>query len=115
MTCFLIIWNFYRIVLNVCYEARFWERLNCEVPAVIQSVYNKWDQLKLKYETVLTIVVEYNKVIEGKIYLNMHYMHVCLAHLTHIHKFVCVCVFLCVPHADCPIQCQQKFKRLLDV
>jgi hypothetical protein len=78
MTCFLIIWNFYRILLNACYEARFWERLNYEVPAVIQSFYNKWDQLKLKYETVLTIVVDYNKVIEGKIYFNMHYMHMCV-------------------------------------
>jgi hypothetical protein len=78
MTCFLIIWNFYRIILNVCYEASFWERLNYEVPAVIHSVYNKWDQLKLKYETVLTLVVEYNKVIEGKIYLNVHYMCMCV-------------------------------------
>jgi hypothetical protein len=77
MTCFLI-WNFYRIILNVCHEARVWERLKYEVPAVIQPVYNKWDQLKLKYETVLTIVMDYNQVIEGKIYLNVQYMHVCV-------------------------------------
>lgn len=52
--------------------------MSYEVPAVIQSVYNKWGQLKLKYETVLTIVVDYNKVIEGKIYFNLHYMHMCV-------------------------------------
>jgi hypothetical protein len=61
-------------MLNVCREAREWERLKYGVPSVIQSVYNKWDKLKFVYERVFTVVMDYNQVIEGKINLKMYYM-----------------------------------------
>jgi hypothetical protein len=84
--------------LNVCNEARVWERLKYDIPVVIQPVYKKWDQLKFMYETVLTIVLDYNQVIEGKIYLNMHYMHVCVMPAYHM----CTdCV--CISYTECPI------------
>lgn len=62
----------YRVILSVCHEARVWERLKYDVPTVIQSVYNKWDKLKFVYESVLTVVMDYNQIIEGEIHLNMY-------------------------------------------
>jgi dynein heavy chain len=67
---------FYRVILNVCSEARVWERLKYEVPTVVQPVYNKWDKFKFVYERILTVMMDYNQVIEGKINLNTCYMYV---------------------------------------
>jgi dynein heavy chain len=57
----------------VCHEAIIWDRLKYDIPAVVQPVYNKWDKLKFVYENVLTVVMDYNQVIEGKL-LKMHCM-----------------------------------------
>ncbi|KAJ9574123.1 hypothetical protein L9F63_008537, partial [Diploptera punctata] len=57
--------NFDRVLLNVCREAEYWQRLKFEVPTVISTVYNKWSSLKLLYERVLTVVMDYNRVIEA--------------------------------------------------
>ncbi|PNF16790.1 hypothetical protein B7P43_G00884 [Cryptotermes secundus] len=57
--------NFDRVVGNICHEARIWERMKYDIPTVVQSVYNKWDKLKFVYESVLTVVMDYNQVIEA--------------------------------------------------
>ena len=59
--------DIFRLILDVCQETEVWERLKFEVPAVISGLYKKWRALKLLYETVLTVVLDYNKVIEGKV------------------------------------------------
>jgi hypothetical protein len=51
----------------VCHEARIWDRMKYDIPTVVQPVYNKWDEFKFLYESVLTVVMDYNQVIEGKL------------------------------------------------
>lgn len=52
-------------ILNLCREARYWAALNFEIPVHIQVINGKWDSLQFVYESVLTVVLAYNKIIQG--------------------------------------------------
>jgi hypothetical protein len=88
---------FYRIILDVCCEAKQWERLKYGVPSVVQSVYNKWDKLKFVYERVLTTVMHYNQIKEGKINLNIYMYYACVracARACVLYHIISVCYTL---------------------
>lgn len=47
----------------MCHEAKYWELLEIEVPFCIKQIYMKYDDYKLIYQKVLTVVMDYNKII----------------------------------------------------
>ena len=58
-------------ILNLCREARHWSALGFEIPVPVQVINDKWDTLQFVYESVRTVVLSYNKIIEG----NSQYIH----------------------------------------
>lgn len=52
-------------ILNLCREASYWSVLKFEIPVHIQVINGKWDSLQFVYESVLTVVLAYNKIIQG--------------------------------------------------
>ncbi|XP_076295130.1 dynein heavy chain 2, axonemal kl-2 [Lasioglossum baleicum] len=50
-------------ILNLCREADYWVNLRFPIPVQITLVYDKWDTLCFVYESVLAVVISYNKVI----------------------------------------------------
>lgn len=52
-------------ILNLCRESEYWVGLRFPVPVHIRIVYDKWDTLQFVYESVLAVVISYNKVVDG--------------------------------------------------
>lgn len=49
----------------LCHEARYWSILKFEIPVHIQVINTKWKDLQFVYESVLTVVLAYNKILQG--------------------------------------------------
>lgn len=52
-------------ILNLCRESAYWINLRFTIPVHVQIVYDKWETLCFVYESVLAVIIGYNKVIEG--------------------------------------------------
>lgn len=54
---------FSRSLLTIFWEAKYWEILQFEIPAHVQATYAKSDLIQLVYESVLSVVMNYNKIL----------------------------------------------------
>ncbi|XP_068978772.1 dynein axonemal heavy chain 2 [Bombus flavifrons] len=52
-------------ILNLCRETAYWITLKFTIPVQVQIVYDKWETLNFVYESVLAVVIGYNKVIKA--------------------------------------------------
>ncbi|XP_053977121.1 dynein axonemal heavy chain 2 [Hylaeus volcanicus] len=52
-------------ILTLCRECAYWINLNFTIPVHVQIVYDRWETLYFVYESVLAVVIGYNKVIEA--------------------------------------------------
>ncbi|XP_078053365.1 dynein heavy chain 2, axonemal kl-2 [Augochlora pura] len=52
-------------ILELCRESDYWVNLKFAIPVQIRLVYDKWDTLCFVYESVLAVVISYNKVIDA--------------------------------------------------
>ncbi|KAF5292010.1 hypothetical protein FQA39_LY14127 [Lamprigera yunnana] len=57
--------NIDRSILDLFREAKFWEALKFDVPGNANNIYKKADAIKLVYESVLAVVMDYNKIISA--------------------------------------------------
>ncbi|XP_012280984.2 dynein heavy chain 2, axonemal [Orussus abietinus] len=57
--------NIDQSIIQICKEASYWINLGFNVPVHIQVVHGKWDTLQFVYESVLTVVLSYNKIIDA--------------------------------------------------
>lgn len=55
----------YRSLLDLFHEAKYWEALKFEIPSHVASVYRKNIQIKLVFESVLSVVIDYNKILSA--------------------------------------------------
>ncbi|XP_043277760.1 dynein axonemal heavy chain 2 [Venturia canescens] len=74
--------NFDPDVQKLCHEARYWSILQFEIPVHIQVVNTKWNDLQFVYESVLAVVLAYNKIIEDA------YIKDCCAHTESLQELV---------------------------
>lgn len=59
----LIECNIDRSLLDIFQEAKYWESLRYEVPPHVKSVVDKANHVKFVYESVLAVVLDYNKIV----------------------------------------------------
>ncbi|XP_017886409.1 dynein heavy chain 2, axonemal [Ceratina calcarata] len=52
-------------ILNLCREAAYWITLKFSIPVQVKIVYDKWENLHFVYESVLAVVIGYNKVVRA--------------------------------------------------
>lgn len=52
-------------ILNLCRECFYWISLRFNIPVHVKLIYDKWDTLHFIYESVLAVMLAYNKIIEG--------------------------------------------------
>ncbi|CAG9819075.1 unnamed protein product [Phaedon cochleariae] len=57
--------NIDRSLLEIFHEAKYWEALHYEIPPYLKSVYVKADSIRFIYESVLNVVLDYNKIISS--------------------------------------------------
>lgn len=55
--------NIDRTLLELCEEARYFEMLGFGIPSHILQIYAKYAVLRLVFETVLCVVLDYNKIL----------------------------------------------------
>lgn len=55
--------NIDRGILELCEEARYFEMLGMGVPVHINQIYSKFTTIRFVYESVLTVVLDYNKIL----------------------------------------------------
>lgn len=55
--------NIDKSVLDIFHEANYWSFLKYEVPMYLKNIYSKQETIKLMYECVLNVVLNYNKII----------------------------------------------------
>lgn len=56
-------------ILDLCREANHWLDFEFTFPINIQMVHDKWDTLLFVYESVLSVVLAYNKILDGNLIL----------------------------------------------
>lgn len=54
-----------RSILDICTEARHWESLEFDIPTHIKSLYLKYENVQYVYESVMTVVIDYNRIISS--------------------------------------------------
>lgn len=52
-------------VLDLCEEARYFEMMGFGVPGHIRAIYSKYDTLKVVFDSVVSVVNEYNRILEA--------------------------------------------------
>ncbi|CAL7938030.1 unnamed protein product [Xylocopa violacea] len=52
-------------ILNLCRETAYWITLKFDIPFHVQIVYDKWESLHFVYESVVAVIIGYNKVIQA--------------------------------------------------
>lgn len=52
-------------ILTLCREAAYWIALKFIIPVHVQIVFDKWETLNFVFESVIAVVIGYNKVIKG--------------------------------------------------
>lgn len=57
---------FFRMCLHVAAECQYWRLLGFDLPHPAAQLFLKWRKVRLLYEHVLTVVMDYNKIISGK-------------------------------------------------
>lgn len=57
--------NIDRQILTICEEARYFELLKFKTPLDINKVYSKHKSIKFVYESVVTVVLDYNKILSA--------------------------------------------------
>lgn len=57
--------NIDRSILDICEEARYFEMLGIGVPVHINQIYSKYNTIRLVYESVLCVVLDYNKILSS--------------------------------------------------
>lgn len=57
--------NIDRSLLEICEEARYFEMLGFTIPVNVNQVYSKYKTIKLVYESVMTVVLDYNKILDA--------------------------------------------------
>ncbi|KAL0267127.1 UNVERIFIED_CONTAM: hypothetical protein PYX00_009482 [Menopon gallinae] len=55
--------NFDRFCLNLADECQYWILLGFELPHPATQFFNKWKEVRILYEQVLTVVLDYNNII----------------------------------------------------
>lgn len=55
--------NIDRSFVKMFHECQFWKCLDFEIPAHVQVINSRSDMLKLVYENVLMVVMDYNKIL----------------------------------------------------
>lgn len=55
--------NIDRSLLDLFREAKYWEALKFEIPGHVNTVYKKTNVIKIIYESVLSVVMDYNKIL----------------------------------------------------
>lgn len=56
---------FFRSLLEMFKEAKYWDALTFEIPTYVKSVYQKSDSIRFIYECVLNVVLDYNKIVSS--------------------------------------------------
>lgn len=54
-----------RSLLQLFREGKYWESLHFEIPQHAKPTYAKADLIKLVYESVLSVVMDYNKILSA--------------------------------------------------
>lgn len=57
--------NIDRSLLTIFHECKYWKCLGFEIPHHVQVVEAKSDMIRLVYENVLMVVMDYNKILAG--------------------------------------------------
>lgn len=52
-------------ILSLCRETAYWIALKHTIPVHMQVVYDKWETLHFVFESVLAVIIGYNKAIQG--------------------------------------------------
>ena len=55
------------LILDLCHEAHHWLDAGFSFPINIQLVHEKWDSLCFVYESVLSVTLAYNKILDGNL------------------------------------------------
>lgn len=55
--------NIDRRVMELCEESRYFEMLGFSIPIHVRMVYGKYATLRLVYETVMCVVLDYNRIL----------------------------------------------------
>lgn len=58
-----------RYCLHLAEECQFWILLGFDLPHPAAQFFNKWKKVKVLYEQVLTVAMDYNKIIAGNLNL----------------------------------------------
>ncbi|XP_031370853.1 dynein heavy chain 2, axonemal [Apis dorsata] len=52
-------------ILTLCREASYWIALKFIIPVHVQIVFDKWETLNFVFESVIAVIISYNKVIKA--------------------------------------------------
>ncbi|XP_076632445.1 dynein heavy chain 2, axonemal kl-2 [Colletes latitarsis] len=52
-------------ILTLCRESAYWINLNFTIPVHVQIVYDRWESLCYVFESVVAVIIGYNKVIDA--------------------------------------------------
>lgn len=55
--------NIDRTVLPICYDARLFTEMGFEIPKSVGKLYEKFDNLQFVYNSVLTVCLDYNRIL----------------------------------------------------
>lgn len=58
-----------RELLTLMRELTYWQMLSCKLPQPVQDIQEQCNKVGLLYENVLGLVLAYNRIVSGKIYL----------------------------------------------
>ncbi|XP_024940642.1 dynein heavy chain 2, axonemal [Cephus cinctus] len=57
--------NIHPSILIICKESKYWTGLKFDIPVHLQVINGRWDTLQFVYESVLTVVLAYNKIVQA--------------------------------------------------
>ncbi|XP_034231069.1 dynein heavy chain 2, axonemal [Thrips palmi] len=57
--------NFDRRIQSIVQEAWYWTDMSMSVPTSVQHLANRWKSLSFLYESVLTVALDYNRIISS--------------------------------------------------
>lgn len=61
----IVVTIFFRSLLEIFREAKYWESLNFEVPMYLKSLYARAGSIEFIYECVLNVVLDYNRILSS--------------------------------------------------
>ncbi|KAE8744396.1 hypothetical protein FOCC_FOCC009000 [Frankliniella occidentalis] len=57
--------NFDKQIKHIVQEAWYWSDMSMSVPTAVQQLANRWKSLSFLYESVLTVALDYNRIISS--------------------------------------------------